>query len=67
MTMHHLVHCDALHDERTPPECRAFIAVPATPRYWDMNNAAEYVAGKGWTFHYPGRARCPSCSHKEPS
>lgn len=58
MTARVLIACDAVHPERTPPVCRAYLAtgtVYETAAYEEAEQA-------GWTQTDDGDDRCPSCS-----
>jgi hypothetical protein len=55
-----LISCDAVHPERTPPECRAFL--PTGTVYETL--AYEEAEQSGWTQTDDGDDRCPSCSRK---
>lgn len=62
MTARVLLHCDAVHPERTPPECRAFLATDS--RIVDL--AYDHAEAAGWTQTDDGGDRCPSCSRSAP-
>jgi rubredoxin len=50
-----IVTCDAVHPERTPPECRAFMTIPRGWPYW------FYTANHDW-MQVGDRWLCPSCA-----
>lgn len=58
MTARVLISCDAVHPERTPPVCRAFLAT--TTSIADL--AYEEAEEAGWTQDVGNVDRCPSCS-----
>lgn len=58
MTARIVVHCDQVHAERTPPECRAFYAT-STPY---VDPAYEEAEAAGWTQDVGNIDSCPSCS-----
>jgi hypothetical protein len=51
-----IVHCDAVHPERTPPECRAYLPVPPS------ETPPAYAKEHGWVAASKGRWLCPSCA-----
>jgi hypothetical protein len=55
-----LVSCDAVHPERTPPVCRAFLATDSSI----VDLAYDDAAAAGWTQTVDGDDRCPSCSRR---
>lgn len=59
MTALMIVHCDAVHPDRTPQTCRAFLPTRATTRIDAFREAA--AAGWGADPDYYGDL-CPSCS-----
>lgn len=58
MTATIVVHCDAVHPDRTPPGCRAFL-VTDTPV---ADVAYEDAERAGWTQTVGNVDICPSCS-----
>jgi hypothetical protein len=58
MTARILVSCDAVHPDRTPPVCRAYLAT--TEQFVDP--AYEEAEAAGWTQTPDGDDHCPSCS-----
>ena len=56
-----LISCDAVHPERTPPTCRAFLATDTV--YVDL--AYEQAEAAGWTQDVGNIDHCPSCSRAE--
>lgn len=58
MTAIILLRCDAVHPERTPPECRAYLATYSPY----LEPGYEHAEAAGWTQTDDGDDRCPSCS-----
>lgn len=55
-----IITCDAVHTERTPAECRAFLVTRSAhvvPAYGEAERA-------GWTNDYGDVDYCPSCSRE---
>ena len=52
------ISCDAVHPERTPPLCRAFLVTHSV----HVDPAYEHAEAAGWTQTDDGEDRCPSCS-----
>lgn len=62
MTARVLIACDAVHPDRTPPECRAFLATDT------VHEAVAYEDAEraGWIQTDDGDDHCPSCSRSTP-
>lgn len=58
MTARVLIHCDAVHPERTPRACRAFLVTRAAT----VPVAYEQAEAAGWTQDVGDIDYCPSCS-----
>lgn len=58
MTARVLIACDAVHPDRTPPGCRAFLSTDTVHE----SVAFEDAERAGWTQTNDGDDRCPSCS-----
>lgn len=54
--------CDAVHEERVPPRCRAYLVLPDVAEVSEVA-AVEYGRSQGWHIETAGqlRAICPSC------
>ena len=63
MSVQTVVTCDAVHPERTPPRCRAYLPVPDRVNP-DEVSVLLYAQAMGWkvTVANPLRTTCPSCS-----
>lgn len=53
-----LISCDAVHPERTPPQCRAFLPTGVT----NPMAASDIAHRAGWTATEDYDDLCPSCS-----
>lgn len=62
MTARVLIACDAVHPDRTPPDCRAFLATDTVYETVAFEDAEQ----AGWTQEIDGTDRCPSCSRTAP-
>lgn len=62
MTARILISCQAVHPDRTPPECRAFLATGSA--YVDP--AYEEAEAAGWTQDVGNIDHCPSCTRTAP-
>lgn len=58
MTARILISCDAVHPQRIPNTCRAYL--PTTAQHLDP--AYDEAEAAGWTQTDDGDDRCPSCS-----
>jgi hypothetical protein len=58
VTAHLLISCDAVHPERTPPKCRAFLVTHTV----HIGPAYELAEAAGWTQDVGDVDYCPSCS-----
>ena len=58
MTARVLISCDAVHSDRTPPECRGFLATRTSV----VVLAYEEAEAAGWMQDVGNVDYCPSCS-----
>lgn len=63
MSVRAVVLCDAIHAERTPPECRGFLALRNSYGRDDIEWQARQA---GWVYDLASDThRCPSCAQPQ--
>lgn len=65
MTVRWTLTCDAIHPERVPPECRAFVTFDM-PSNSTVNAAINRIPSTGWSYDGQMRTICPSCARNMP-